>query len=413
MRVNGVLFENTAYYNDINTWGDYLENQNYKSIGQTPYEILNKSSYHYSNESILELEKSVAIINKCYTVISSNSTREESYIDKLVLLAEFLGKDDTINLDTLFHEMDEVKNVWGKILLLFSKLELYHEIPDVFINNLDILGEVELKVIHHILDKKSMRKFKGIALSKKEAHFFKICKNWSGFRNADDHFYLIDYIHFCKMVKGNRVDEKFLKKFFFDFDLFIELKLKAGNFEYWYNVYRKVVLWEFDDEYNELIDIMDSIRHFNLIMKQQDYLLGHTKRSFIRETENWFDDANNSSTIDYVNKEWEGDDVKDTVLNYKDKVYKFTQILNGEELHTEGSLLRHCVLTYLNSCMTGKSFIWSMSTEGYDEINNLTIEVKNNEIVQMLGLRNREPKRVEKLVVNKWFENYLLIKGNC
>ena len=398
MKVNGVLFENTEYWNDINAWAEYLNIQDYKSVNQLPYEILNNRSYEYSNESVLEFEKSVTIINKWYQIIGFPFGRKEDNINIIVLIAEFIGKDESINLHVLFDEIDELKGVEGKLFLLLSKLELYHEIPYVFLKNLDVIGYFEFNMIHNILSNNSMREFNGISLSKREVSFFKTCTKWKEFRCEFDGFNTFGYIQYCKIIKETQLNDMFLQKFFFDSYLPEHINNLSG-LKYWRSIYKALVAWNFDKGYYELEEIVNYLLRCNSDFDKVNLIKGQTKQSILKNARIWLKDI-------CKDVEWVGMKMEDTTIDFNNKNYKFTQLLTGEQLRTELTPLKHSIFSYISNCIDNYSFIWIVSIKG-EEKNNLIIKIEEDQIYKIVGLKNRKLNEEEKEIINIWFTTCL------
>lgn len=87
------------------------------------------------------------------------------------------------------------------------------------------------------------------------------------------------------------------------------------------------------------------------------------------------------------------------------KIWRITELLNGQALLEEGRKMRHCVASYATSCHRGKCSIWSMRLEteaGNEKL--LTIEVNNatRGIRQVRGQRNRLATDHEKAIIRRW-----------
>jgi hypothetical protein len=82
------------------------------------------------------------------------------------------------------------------------------------------------------------------------------------------------------------------------------------------------------------------------------------------------------------------------------------ELLSRKELHHEGQVMRHCVASYDNSCLFGRSSIWSMGVERNHQRRKrvLTIEVANRakRICQIRGKANRSPIQKEMNIVRRW-----------
>lgn len=85
--------------------------------------------------------------------------------------------------------------------------------------------------------------------------------------------------------------------------------------------------------------------------------------------------------------------------NYEQFHYNIDEILNSKELHAEGKILKHCVLSYSSSIENGCCSIWSMKINGERKI---TIEVRNKYIVQARGSCNRKSSAEEFKIMQRW-----------
>ncbi len=86
-------------------------------------------------------------------------------------------------------------------------------------------------------------------------------------------------------------------------------------------------------------------------------------------------------------------------------VWRLIELTNSRELEEEGFALGHCVATYASSCQRRISSIWSMRREtatGETRVLTVELNVKQKEIVQARGVRNRLPEEKELTVLNRW-----------
>jgi hypothetical protein len=92
--------------------------------------------------------------------------------------------------------------------------------------------------------------------------------------------------------------------------------------------------------------------------------------------------------------------------------YRIKQLKNTKELFLEAQKMQHCVLSYTNLCRRNICTIYSLtqSSENEDLNHLITIEVRNNTIVQMRGYKNRAVQSDEKEIIALWAnENSLQI----
>jgi hypothetical protein len=84
------------------------------------------------------------------------------------------------------------------------------------------------------------------------------------------------------------------------------------------------------------------------------------------------------------------------------EVWSFIELSTTNELFEEGRVLKHCVASYYSRCIAGNSAIVSLRLNRKRKV---TIEVNPSRkmIVQVCGLRNRQPTEAEKRIVNRWY----------
>ena len=83
------------------------------------------------------------------------------------------------------------------------------------------------------------------------------------------------------------------------------------------------------------------------------------------------------------------------------KTWRIRELLSTQSLRQEGTALKHCVVSYAQSCRSGQTTIWSLTD---NEEKTLTIEVspKLQKIRQVRGLRNRQATAKEKEIISRW-----------
>lgn len=65
--------------------------------------------------------------------------------------------------------------------------------------------------------------------------------------------------------------------------------------------------------------------------------------------------------------------------------------------------MRHCVYSYIYMCEEGNCSIWSLlKTENTVLKNYLTIEIQDNEIVQVRGKYNSYPTKEDNMIIKEW-----------
>lgn len=91
-------------------------------------------------------------------------------------------------------------------------------------------------------------------------------------------------------------------------------------------------------------------------------------------------------------------------LEYKGKEYSIAIPERLEEIGKEGEGLNHCVASYTERILKGESSIFFMRKNREIDKPFITLETKNNEIVQARGFNNRRVDKEEKKFLRNWAE---------
>lgn len=132
-------------------------------------------------------------------------------------------------------------------------------------------------------------------------------------------------------------------------------------------------------------------------------LRGRTILSVENAINNWHESADYPKNKKLISQEWYRTTEKDIEI-YKNKIkYLFKEIITGEELFLESKKLKHCVFSYIDSCVRGYIAIWSLQ-KAVDSIYQpfITIEVANNRIIQVSGKHNRPINAEENKLIEEW-----------
>lgn len=169
------------------------------------------------------------------------------------------------------------------------------------------------------------------------------------------------------------------------------------------------------DDYFDYVKDRRAINHQFTLMGS-----GYTIESLKNKVEQWHRDLQRMKNIKQGT--WSGAMMADS--EYTDKTpelgefkWFFTQLLNSNELQKEGNAQRHCVASYVDSCVKGRCSIWSLRMgttldTAKTSDRKLTIEMlSDGTIVQARGVANRPPKPIEKRILNRWaFDNGLYVR---
>ena len=173
---------------------------------------------------------------------------------------------------------------------------------------------------------------------------------------------------------------------------------------------------------NTLIEVVDFLS-WKMGNDPNFSMKGRTGSSIIKLSTEWHILMQKAKMGRYV--EWEGLKIpkwKHTDDNY---VWEMIELLNNRDVINEGKKQRHCVSSYVTSCVDERVSIFSLrcfsecaggdSSTGIEK-DRLTIEVnrQRKSVVQIAGKMNRRATIREKNIVGKWaLAHGLSIAGYC
>ena len=299
---------------------------------------------------------------------------------------------------------------------IFSPLYVKYEDPYILTDNLELLTYEDIELLMYIFQGNNIRNYKKIpfAISRKESFVFinQLPKNLTFEDNL-----LGRAIISSKLCNTKSCDNKLLNKFLSSSKVF---KYKLHDF------YKDILFWE--SVFRLLSEVNDDLDNFT-IQEYVDYfeyvkytenlnysLRGRTLNSVKNAIYDWHESTEYSENIKLMKLEWFRTTEKDTKISKDKHKYLFKEITTGEELFLESKKLKHCVFSYIESCVEGHIAIWSLQKEN-DSIYSpfITIEVSNNKINQVSGKHNRPINDEENKLIEEWAEmmNYKMSIEFC
>jgi len=284
---------------------------------------------------------------------------------------------------------------------LFNALFINHDIPMVLVDNIENLSAHEIGILFHITQGKNIRSYPSLdlELSKKEAHLFHTLTDLK--IDLSEHT-LKKYVAICKVIKSKPHDKYYRSVFFRVCKLFsFEIDVFILDIAFWQYAYTYMSNWTFNPHQLTLTSVMDYIEHMRYTTTNFT-LKGRTQPSLTRDINAWHRNLELNKLGPLLNTKWKGINKNDSTLTINDNTYSFTQITTGKRLYEEGKTLQHCVTSYIQYCMDGQIAIWNMTESHKDSKTGLTLEISNNEIIQVSGFDNRKPYQNEILAIQTW-----------
>jgi PcfJ-like protein len=137
---------------------------------------------------------------------------------------------------------------------------------------------------------------------------------------------------------------------------------------------------------------------------------GRTPASLLRRMHGWHTDLRKQPEGDQITWHASGIDgfdwMEGTLVSENLRRWTIQEIVTWRDLRGEGGAMRHCVASYMHSCSTGRTSIWSLGLERNEQRRRrvLTVEVAVDRrvICQARGKANRMPKEKEVNVLRRW-----------
>lgn len=146
-------------------------------------------------------------------------------------------------------------------------------------------------------------------------------------------------------------------------------------------------------------------------------LKGRTASSMVKLTSEWHLLMQRAKLGRHI--QWSGLQVADWAYEDKAEVWEVVELRDNKELVNEGRKQKHCVYSYVQRCVEGRSFIFSLracrklaadyTEDGKPiwsrefETRRVTIELNSSRgIVQVRGPLNRPPSGEEQQVLRRW-----------
>lgn len=198
-----------------------------------------------------------------------------------------------------------------------------------------------------------------------------------------------------------------------------DIKMK---FEYGANYYIKYLIEKFQFDVNTLLEYItygfksqgiEEIDNSNLILFK-DYLVmqksmyGKIKDKYSKTLKTdhdrlvmkynlWRKYKNDSKILEHSEKY--------NHLLFNDKDYSILLPTTTSDIVDEGMNLSHCVASYVNKVINDETTILFMRDNNAIDESLITIEVRNDEIIQVRGFGNRKPNKDEVKFIKKWAKN--------
>jgi hypothetical protein len=134
---------------------------------------------------------------------------------------------------------------------------------------------------------------------------------------------------------------------------------------------------------------------------------GRNPNTLMRQVEEW----HRRPAVKLQDREWSSsgigpfDWVEGSEGSENFRRWTIQELLNAQDLATEGWAMKHCVATYVESCARRDTSIWSLqmhNREGSRRILTVEVRLSSKTICQARGKRNAMPDAKSKNILRRW-----------
>lgn len=358
----------------------------------------------YRTQTAFEMKLSFDFFRKLFKKKGGIYIKTNVVAHKLLVFSLIYSKYYGYAVSSVSQAINEMSNFPSpaEIHQLFKKVFVNYQYPEFIIENFEYLETHELHILMSALGGKNMKNHP-IFLGKLTSHDF---TNIMALSQSNSYTYKIferaAAFVLMKKVAVNDYDlEQFVLKsnsYDGDPDFFLE------NIEFWQRGYQLAApSLDLNNNIDEFyfIDYFERIITFDNSMTK---LKKRTPQSLLRQVRAWHAEIYKLDNEELRKLAWEDqEDLPDIEFNDQLNYYQCKQLKNGVEVCDEGSAQKHCVSTYIQSCVQGLCRIWSLRKKIDQNYKPwITIQEVNKTIVQAKLKENEMPDYDEIKIIELW-----------
>lgn len=160
-------------------------------------------------------------------------------------------------------------------------------------------------------------------------------------------------------------------------------------------------IWQYS--LSEYLDYIEYFRYDNSVKKEDFSIKNRTINSLSCSVDFWHPNGHAFSVYHKTDIKWKAGHYRWVEMEVGGNLYTIVELCSSQELIAESKALAHCVHSYINRCKNGNSKIFSLKKmEDETFVPCCTIEVKNEQIVQVGGHSNRKLNDSAWKVLEEW-----------
>jgi len=394
----------------LNNWLHFFNNNYSNASGiytNTIFALINATKYNeiFRTQTKHEFDTSLKFYEKIINSVTSIAISNEETAKLLLNISLIYGKYPGMLVRSTMIGINILQNGTSdtQIHKLFEYLFVKYEDPYFLSKNLNNLGLIELEALMMILQGNNIRHYEKLPfyLSRKES-FLLINSIPVNLKFEDS---ILERSIICaKLLLSNTSYPKLLFPFL-SFSKVFEFQVAKfhSNIGYWRSVFDLMcqINWR-----RSTLSLQEYIDYFEYKKYTEDpnYNLNHrTINSISRSIYRWHKFSEYLRNKETLSLRWKGVKEQDLQIKHKKVKYVIKQITTAQNLYKESEEMKHCAFSYVESCVHGRTSIWSIR-KVVNSVHQpyLTIEVRKNKIIQIAGKRNRFPNRTDYEVIMLW-----------
>lgn len=361
-----------------------------------------------------EFEISIKFYEKILNAKFFISIENIENASQLLNISLVLGKYPGMQIRSVYRAIELLINGTNEYGLnkVFEYIFVKFENPIILTHNLNNLNLIEIDVLMFVLQGNNIRNHPEIPLpiSKKESY---IIVNKAPSLKFADHVVKRSIV-IAKLIKASN-NAEFLQVFFSCNKIF-EYKINTfiNDIDFWCDAYSFLLKVNWDSIHLNIQEFMDYFEYMKYNSDEEFSLKGRSISSIANAIDNWHEAADFARQKELINLSWKGNTKNEFKIYFEEEKYLFKEITNGKELYQESDEMKHCVFSYIESCYHNYCAIWSMKKEVNTSFkHHLTIEVRNNNIVQIAGKRNQKPTKKDENIIREWIKETEFTLSSC
>lgn len=308
------------------------------------------------------------------------------------------------SVNELPDQIKEKNDVFHESVFIF--LFVRYEVPWYFVRNIINLTGFELDILFKLLEGKNLRVIINnmIPITRKEADTF---INYPRYSVRECSSVIETGLFWSKFdISDFRPDIRVELRRYFERGILITRLTGDSNFLT--DLFRFIKKNELLIGAGQVNPILDYIMHerYQINDTTNFEIKNISLRHLCNNMEEWHNQIaciRYNSGYDRTKLTWRGSKINNFDFTLKNTTYSIIQLKSGQNLFIEGNIMHHCVFSYIERCITGLSSIWSLRYQKDETTVRLaTIEVSNNNIIQVRKKANQLPGIIEKTIINEW-----------